>query len=459
LQGSPVGKILIAEDKESMAKMLMQALEAAEYESVWAKDGREAIQQVRDSRFDLIITDLKLPYKDGLAVLEAAREFSSRTPVILMTAYGTIETAVKAVKEGAYDFLTKPFDPDHLLLLIDKALEKQRLVTENVILREEMAKHLKVPKIIGKSPAMARSLESLQKVAASNTTVLLLGESGTGKELFARAIHYISPRKDGPFVAINCAAIPHDLLESELFGHEKGAFTGAVGRRIGKFELADRGTLFLDEIGEMDLGLQSKLLRVLEDDEITRVGGTTKTKVDVRLVAASNRNLQTAIGQKLFREDLFYRLSVFPIVIPPLRERKEDIPVLAEHFLDVYSREMKKPVRLLTPEAEAALIGHAWSGNVRELQNCIERAVILSEGEAIGPDLLNLKSREPMGEAAPLPADATLHEVSAAASRAAETRLIKKVLKETNGNKSRAAEVLQVSYKTLLTKIKDYGIE
>ncbi|MBI3621631.1 MAG: sigma-54-dependent Fis family transcriptional regulator [Nitrospirae bacterium] len=454
-----MGKILIAEDKESMAKMLMQALAAAEYESVWAKDGREAIQQVRDERFDLIITDLKLPYKDGLAVLEAAREFCPRTPVILMTAYGTIETAVKAVKEGAYDFLTKPFDPDHLLLLIDKALEKQRLVTENVVLREEMAKHLKVPKIIGKSPAMAKSLESLQKVAASSTTVLLMGESGTGKELFARAIHYISPRKDGPFVAINCAAIPHDLLESELFGHEKGAFTGAVGRRIGKFELADRGTLFLDEIGEMDLGLQSKLLRVLEDDEITRVGGTVKVKVDVRLVAASNRNLQAAIGQKLFREDLFYRLSVFPIVIPPLRERKEDIPVLAEHFLDVYSHELKKPIRLLTPEAETALMNHAWSGNVRELQNCMERAVILAEGETIGPELLNLKSRESSGEAAPLPMDATLHEVGAAASRAAETRMIQKVLKETNGNKSRAAEILQVSYKTLLTKIKDFGIE
>jgi DNA-binding NtrC family response regulator len=454
-----VGKILIAEDKESMAKMLMQALEAAEYEPVWAKDGREAIQQVRDGRFDLIITDLKLPYKDGLAVLEAAREFVPRTPVILMTAYGTIETAVKAVKEGAYDFLTKPFDPDHLLLLIDKALEKRRLVTENVILREEMAKHLKVPKIIGKSAAMAKSLETLQKVASGNTTVLLMGESGTGKELFARAIHYISPRKEGPFVAINCAAIPRDLLESELFGHEKGAFTGAVGRRIGKFELADQGTLFLDEIGEMDLGLQSKLLRVLEEDEITRVGGTTKVKVDVRVVAASNRNLQTAIGQKLFREDLFYRLSVFPIVIPPLRERKEDIPILAEHFLDVYARELKKPIRLLTPEAEAALMQHYWSGNVRELQNCIERAVILSEGETIGPELLNLKSREPIGEAAPLPSDATLHEVGAAASRVAETRLIQKVLKETNGNKSRASEILQVSYKTLLTKIKDYGIE
>jgi len=454
-----MGKILIAEDKESMAKMLMQALEAVEHEPVWAKDGREAIQQLRDNRFDLVVTDLKLPYKDGLAVLEAAKEFSPRTPVILMTAYGTIETAVKAVKEGAYDFLTKPFDPDHLLLLIDKALEKQRLVTENVILREEMAKHLKVPKIIGKSPAMAKSLESLQKVAAGNTTVLLMGESGTGKELFARAIHYISPRKDGPFVAINCAAIPRDLLESELFGHEKGAFTGAVGRRIGKFELADHGTLFLDEIGEMDLGLQSKLLRVLEEDEITRVGGTTKVKVDVRVVAASNRNLQAAIGQKIFREDLFYRLSVFPIVIPPLRERKEDIPILAEHFLDVYSHELKKPIRMLTPEAEAALIHHSWSGNVRELQNCIERAVILCESETIGPELLNLKSREPAGEAAPLPTDGTLHEVSAAASRAAETRLIQRVLKETNGNKSRAAEILQVSYKTLLTKIKDYGIE
>ena len=454
-----MGKILIAEDKESMAKMLMQALAAADYETVWAKDGREATQQVRDGRFDLIITDLKLPFKDGLAVLEAAKEYSPKTPVILMTAYGTIETAVKAVKEGAYDFLTKPFDPDHLLLLIDKALEKQRLVTENVILREEMARHLKVPKIIGKSPAMAKSLESLQKVAASSTTVLLLGESGTGKELFARAIHYVSPRKDGPFVAINCAAIPRDLLESELFGHEKGAFTGAVGRRMGKFELSDRGTIFLDEIGEMDVTLQSKLLRVLEDDEIMRVGGTVKVKVDVRVVAASNRNLSVAITEKTFREDLYYRLSVFPIVIPPLRERTEDILVLAEHFLDVYCHELRKSMKRLSPEAKSALVSHVWSGNVRELQNCIERSVILVEGDVIGPELLNLRGREAAGELAEVPTDGSLHEVSAAASRVAETRLIRKALKETNGNKSRAAEALKVSYKTLLTKIKDYGIE
>ncbi len=452
-------KILIAEDKESMAKMLMQALAAAEYETVWAKDGREAIQQLRDGRFDLVVTDLKLPYKDGLAVLEAAKEYSPRAPVILMTAYGTIETAVKAVKEGAYDVLPKPFDPDHLLLLIDKSLEKQRLVTENVILREEMAKHLKVPNIIGKSPAMTASLEELQKVAASTATVLLMGESGTGKELFARAIHYISPRKEGPFVAINCAAIPRDLLESELFGHEKGAFTGAVGRRMGKFELADHGTIFLDEIGEMDLGLQSKLLRVLEDDEITRVGGTVKFKVDVRVVAASNRNLQLAVAQKLFREDLYYRLSVFPITIPPLRERKEDILVLADHFLDVYCRELKKPLKQLTPPARTALQQHGWPGNVRELQNCIERAIILSEGEAIGPELLSLRTREAAAGAAALPTEGSLHDVSAAASRQAETRLIQKVLKETNGNKSRAAEILQVSYKTLLTKVKDYGID
>jgi DNA-binding NtrC family response regulator len=454
-----MGKILIAEDKESMAKMLMQAMSAVDHEPLWAKDGREAIQRIRDDRFDLVVTDLKLPFKDGLAVLEAVKEFSPRTPVILMTAYGTIETAVKAVKEGAYDFLTKPFDPDHLLLLIDKALEKQRLVTENVILREEMAKHLKVPKIIGKSEVMARSLQELQKVAASKTTVLLLGESGTGKELFARAIHYLSPRKEGAFVAINCAAIPRDLLESELFGHEKGAFTGAVGRRMGKFELADRGTIFLDEIGEMDMGLQSKLLRVLEDDEITRVGGTVKFKVDVRVVAASNRNLQAASEQKTFREDLFYRLSVFPIVIPPLRERKEDILVLADHFIDVYCHEMKKPQRRLTPPATTALAGHHWSGNVRELQNCIERAVILSEGETIGPELLGLKAREMSAEPSSLPVEGTLHDVSSAASRMAETRLIQKVLKGTGGNKSRAAEILQVSYKTLLTKIKDYNIE
>lgn len=453
--------ILIVEDKESMAGMLSQALEAEGYSTLHAKDGGEGIQLFKDKKVDLVLTDLKLPQKNGLEVLAAVKAHSPLIPVIMMTAYGTIETAVKAVKEGAYDFLTKPFDPDHLLILVAKALEKQRLVTENIVLKDELAKQQeKFPRVIGKSPKILEVIEKTRKVAAGNTTVLLLGESGTGKELFARAIHELSPRKDGQFVAINCAAIPRDLLESELFGHERGAFTGAVGRKLGKFELADRGTIFLDEIGDMDLALQAKILRILEGEEFMRVGGTSRIKVDVRVVAASNKDLQAAIARQAFREDLYYRLSVFPITIPPLRARREDIASLAEHFVSYYSKETKKELKTISPEAMTLLINHVWTGNVRELQNCIERAVILSEGKEILPHHLGIRlmtSEEMLKQEVAL--EGALHEVSAAAVRQAETRMIKKVLKETGGNKTKAAEILQVSYKTLLTKIKDYGIE
>ncbi|HLF86369.1 MAG TPA: sigma-54 dependent transcriptional regulator, partial [Nitrospiria bacterium] len=374
--------------------------------------------------------------------------------------YGTIETAVKAVKEGAYDFLTKPFEPDHLLLLIDKALEKERLVTENLILKEVLSRHIGFPKIIGKSAKLMEVVEKVQKVAAGNTTVLLQGESGTGKELFARAIHYLSQRKDGPFVAINCAAIPRELIESELFGHEKGAFTGAVGKKLGKFELADKGTIFLDEIGDMDPSLQVKLLRVLEEDGFMRVGGTLKVKVDVRVISASNKDLLDAIANQRFREDLYYRISVFPVMIPPLRERREDIPMLVEYFISYFCKEMKKGLKTLSQGATDLLMNHVWTGNVRELQNCIERAVILSDGNEIDPDHLGIKLKElECTPASELPMEGTLQEVSSAATRRAETMLIKKVLKKTSGNKTRAAEILQVSYKTLLTKIKDYSIE
>lgn len=452
--------ILIVEDKESMAQMLSQTLEAEGYRVVWAKDGEEGIQRIMDTKIDLVVTDIRLPHKSGMEVLSAVKEHNPMIPVILMTAYGTIETAVKAVKEGAYDFLTKPFEPDHLILLIDKALEKERLITENLILKEELSKHLGFPKIIGKSKQLMEVVEKAQKVAAGNTTVLLLGESGTGKELFARAVHYLSPRKDGPFVAINCAAIPRDLMESELFGHEKGAFTGAVGKKLGKFELADKGTIFLDEIGDMDPSLQVKLLRVIEENELMRVGGTVKIKIDIRLISASNKDLLTAISNQRFREDLYYRISVFPITIPPLRERREDIPMLVEYFISYYCKEIKKDLKTLSQPAMELLMSHAWTGNVRELQNCIERAVILSDGREIYPEHLGIKLREGEGiSASNLPMEGTLQEISSAATRMAETMLIKKVMKETSGNKTRAAEILQVSYKTLLTKIKDYGIE
>ncbi|MFQ5597022.1 MAG: sigma-54-dependent transcriptional regulator [Nitrospiria bacterium] len=452
--------VLIVEDREGLAKMLSQTLADVGYDVIWAKDGLEGISVIQEKKIDLVVTDMKLPHKSGFDVLEAAKEQNAAVPVIVMTAYGSIEIAVKAVKGGAYDFISKPFEPDQLILQIEKALEKKRLVTENLVLKETFSSKLAFPKIIGKSSAMTEVTEQVRKVAQGKTTVLLIGESGTGKELFARAVHMLSPRKDKSFVAINCAAIPHDLLESELFGHERGAFTGAVGRKVGKFELADKGTIFLDEIGDMDLALQSKLLRILEEDTLMRVGATTKVKIDVRVVAATNRDLQKLIQQKKFREDLYYRLNVFPIIIPPLRERTEDIPSMVAHFIDHYAREINKERGILSKRALERLLQHPWTGNVRELQNAIERATILCDGDEILPEHLGLKSRSDQPTSIDdIPMEGTLQEVREQASRIVESKMIKKVLKKTGGNKSRAAEVLQVSYKTLLTKIKDYAIE
>jgi len=420
-------------------------------------DGGKGIEECRRQKVDLVLTDLKLPGKSGLEVLQAVKEENPMIPVVVMTAHGTIETAVKAVKEGAFDFLQKPVDPDHLLIIIGKALETRQLVTENLILKEELSQ-TKYAKMVGQSHALLDAQEKAKKVAVGTTTVLLLGESGTGKELFARMIHDCSPRKNGAFVAINCAAIPRELLESELFGHERGSFTGATGRKLGKFELGDKGTVFLDEIGDMDMGLQAKLLRVLEGERFMRVGGTSQVKADVRVVAATNKDLLAAVAKHAFREDLYYRLNVFPLVIPPLRDRREDIPLLIEHFLAMYSRELKREGLTVSSEAKEIMMHHPWTGNIRELQNCIERAVILCDGHEILPEHIGL--RAPTGPAEEgLPAVGSLQEASSAASRAVEAKMIEKVLRETGGNKTKAAEILQVSYKTLLNKIKDYGLD
>ncbi len=452
-----MSKILVIEDKDSMAQMLKDALELEGYEVIVAKDGSEGIKRIKESKVDVVITDLKLPKKDGLEVLKASKEDNPLIPVIIMTAYGSIDTAVNAMKLGAYDFITKPLDLDHLLLLIKRSLSNQRLITENILLRDKFSDKVGMPTIIGKSPKMLEVAENIQRVAPTKTTVLLLGESGTGKELFARAIHYLSPRKDNPFVPINCAAIPRELLESELFGHEKGAFTGAEERKLGKFELASSGTVFLDEIGEMDMSLQSKLLRTLQEGEIERVGGTKPIKVDVRIIAASNKNLQDAVAKNTLREDLYYRLSVFPIVIPPLRERREDIPMLVEHFISKYNAEMNVQKKGIMEDAMKTLMNYEWKGNVRELENVIERAMILSDGEMITAKEISLA---PVGPSVmDFPLDGTLDEVAKTALRIAESRRIKKALHDAGGNKSRAAELLKVSYKTLLTKIKEYGIE
>jgi DNA-binding NtrC family response regulator len=383
--------ILIVEDKDSLRTMLRHALEAQGHTVIEARDQPEAEAALRATLPGVVLSDLRLTVGDGFGVLRASKDIDPQLPVIVMTAFGSIQDAVSAMKEGALDFLAKPVDPDHLLLMVERALSQRRLSTENMILKDELAQRRGAPKIVGDDAKLKQVSVALHRAAATDTTVLLEGESGTGKELFARALHALSPRADGPFVAINCAAIPENLLETELFGHEKGAFTGASVRKPGKFELAHHGTLFLDEIGELPLLLQSKILRALEEKKFERVGGTALLHVDVRVVAATNRNLKAAVAARQFREDLFFRLSVFPITIPPLRDRPSDIPTLARYFIDRFCRDLNKKPLVLSPSAEDELCSYPWPGNVRELQNFIERSVILSPGSVLRPPLAELK--------------------------------------------------------------------
>ncbi len=453
-----MGAILIVEDKESMALMLQETISSAGYLPIIAKDGSEGIKRIRDEKIDLVLTDLKLPKKDGMAVLLAAKEENPMLPVIMMTAYGSVDIAVSAIKRGAFDFITKPFDTDHLLHLIKKALDNQRLVAENILLKEEFSSEIGMPKIVGKSGKITEVAKNIQRVASAKTTVFLLGESGTGKELFARAIHCLSPRKDYPFVPINCAAIPRELLESELFGHEKGAFTGAESSKLGKFELADNGTIFLDEIGEMDLSVQAKIMRAIQEGEIERVGGTKAIRIDVRIIAATNKEIEKAVAEGRFREDLYYRLNVFPIRVPPLRDRVEDIPFLVDFFTKKYCVEMKTSLKNISKDALGMLKNYPWKGNVRELENTIERAVILCDGSTIAPEHISL-SPDITGGIDMIPMEGPLEDTTKEAIRLAETKRIKKALQDTKGNKSKASEILKVSYKTLLTKIKEYGLE
>jgi DNA-binding NtrC family response regulator len=460
-----MAEILLVEDKDSLRQMLRRTLESAGYALDEACDGAEARRRLQDGRYKLVITDLKMPRADGLEVLRAAKASDADTSVILLTAYGTIDEAVMAMKEGAFEFLQKPVDSHHLLLLVERVLEEARLRAENILLRDEYARRYGFPRIIGDSTAMQRVGREIQQVAQTPTTVLLLGESGTGKELFARAIHHLSPRRNAPFVAINCAAIPDTLIENELFGHEKGAYTGADQRRVGKFELASRGTIFLDEISEIAPAVQSKLLRVLEERKITRLGGSADIEVDVRVVAATNRDLKAAVAAKQFREDLYFRLAVFPVQIPALRERRSDVRQIAEFFAAKYGRELRRAPLRLTDEAMRALEEYDWPGNVRELENCIERACILSRGLEITPIDLNIappadySPREELALLDGFDLRGSLAEVSARAQRLVERRKIDMTLRECDFNKSRAAERLAVSYKTLLTRIKELELE
>ena len=463
-QPSIIPPILLVEDKDSLRAMLRLALEAQGHTVVEARDQPEAEAALRASRPAVVLSDLRLTEGDGFGVLRASKELDPELPVIVMTAFGSIQDAVAAMKEGALDFLAKPVDPDHLLLMVERALTQRRMATENMILKEELAQRRGAPQIVGEDPQLKQVSLALHRAAATDTTVLLEGESGTGKELFARALHALSPRADGPFVAINCAAIPETLLETELFGHEKGAFTGASARKPGKFELAHRGTLFLDEIGELPLSLQPKILRALEEKQFERVGGTLPLKVDVRVVAATNRHLKAAVAARQYREDLFFRLSVFPIVIPPLRERARDIITLARYFIDRFCRELNKLPLGLSPSAEQELLAYPWPGNVRELQNCIERAAILTEGDTIHPRHLNLSFRAPAVEEDVSPwsqidLSGTMAEASRRVIGEVERRKIEQALKESAGNRNRAAEMLQISYKMLVSKLKDYGLD
>ena len=447
--------------------MLRHALEAQDHAVVEARDQPEAVTALQNAHPGLVLSDLRLPEGDGFGVLRAAKEMDPELPVIVMTAFGSIQDAVSAMREGALDFLAKPVDPDHLLLMVERALAQRRLATENILLKEELASRRGAPQIVGEDPRLKQVTIALQRAAATDTTVLLEGESGTGKELFARALHALSPRADGPFVAINCAAIPETLLETELFGHEKGAFTGASQRKPGKFELAHRGTLFLDEIGDLPLTLQPKILRALEEKRFERVGGTSPLHVDVRVVAATNRNLRAAVAARQYREDLYFRLSVFPITIPPLRDRPDDIPMLAKYFIDKFCRDLNKKPLAFAPSAVQEMLEYAWPGNVRELQNCIERAVILTEGDTIHARHLSLSFRQsptaPTGAEegpwAQIDLSGTLSDATRRVVAEVERRKIEQALKEAAGNRGRAAETLQVSFKAFTAKLREYGLE
>jgi DNA-binding NtrC family response regulator len=457
--------ILLVEDKDSLRAMLRHALEGQGHVVVEARDQPEAVRALQESRPSVVLSDLRLPDGDGFGVIRAARELDPELPVIVMTAYGSIQDAVAAMKEGALDFLAKPVDLDHLLLLIERSIAQRRMATEYLLLKEELASRHGIPRIVGEDPSLKQVSLALQRAAATDATVLIEGESGTGKELFARALHLLSARADAPFVAINCAAIPETLLETELFGHEKGAFTGAVTQKRGRFELAHRGTIFLDEIGDLPLGLQAKILRALEERRFERVGGTVLLHVDVRIVAATNKNLRSLVAGRQFREDLYFRLSVFPITIPPLRQRTSDIPLLAYHFVERFCRDMKKARLAISPAAAEELRKYRWPGNVRELQNCIERAVILADGDTIHPRHLNLSFREDGAqppEASPwerIDLSGSLADASRRVLAEVERRKIQEALAKSGGNRGKAADALQVNYKTLLMKMREHAVE
>jgi two-component system response regulator HydG len=449
--------VLIADDDAGHLAALQTIMRSWGYRVEGTDDGLGAVAKVREKPFDLILMDVRMAEMSGLEALKAIKEYNPAIPILIMTAYSSVESAVEALKAGAYDYLTKPLDFDVLNMTVERALEHTNLKAENLDLKRRLEGSFTLGHIIGKSPPMKDLLDMVAMVAPTEATALITGESGTGKELIAKAIHYNSPRKDRPFVVVNCAALTETLLESELFGHEKGAFTGADRRREGRFMQANRGTIFLDEIGEMSLTMQAKLLRVIQEREIQRVGGDATLKVDVRILAATNRDLMEEVASQRFREDLFYRLNVVTLRVPPLRERHEDIPLLARHFLDRYSDKNRKQMKGFTPLAMDMLLKYDWPGNVRELENAVERAVILVPGDYITEREFPLNLTRSYAHTTDVPPPQTASTPSHSLDEV-EKEVILATLKATAGNKSEAARRLRITRKTLHNKLNKYGV-
>ena len=447
-------KILVVDDEQSHRTMLKAVLSKEGYEVFEADDGTSAVKAVESDTFDLILMDIRMTDMDGIEAITEIKKFSPSIPVIMMTAYASVKTAVEALKSGAYDYLTKPLDMDELKILIRKALDYYHLQKENIFLKERLADRFDFSQIIGRSRVMKELFETLSLIAPSDATVLIYGESGTGKEIVANAIHQNSARAQKPFIKVNCAALPETLLESELFGHERGAFTGAVARKAGRFQLADGGGLFLDEISDMSLTTQVKLLRVLQEREFEPLGSTKTIQVDIRLITATNKDLEEEVKTGRFREDLFYRLNVVPIYLPPLRKRKDDIPLLADHFFRIYREKTKSSVKGFLPKTMDMMVRYDWPGNVRELENVIERSVLLCRSEFISPEDL-----PPLVQGAENKEQSLVSVPQGMTLREVEKEVIIQTLSDTNGSRTQSARILGISRKTLQNKLKEYDIK
>jgi len=456
-------RILVVDDEENLRHMLQVMLKKQGYLVETAADGNEALLMAKEADYDFILCDIRMPVLDGAGFLKGATATGVSATIIMMSAYGTVDTAIECMKQGAYDYISKPFKNDEIVLVLRKAEERERLKAENRRLKEEIRREYSFAGLISRNLRMQEIFSLVKKVCDFKTTVQIRGESGTGKELIARALHYNSRRKNAPFVAVNCGAIPEHLLESELFGHVKGAFTDASSEKAGLFEQADGGSLFLDEIGEMPLPLQVKLLRVLQEEEIRRVGGAVSKKVDVRVISATSKNLEEEVAGSRFREDLYFRLNVFSLVLPPLRERLEDIPLLVAHFLEKYGDLMERPGVQCPPQVMHILVNYAWPGNIRELENCIQRTLLLCDGESLDagclPDQFN---NLPCLDSTDVLTFSEIADEAFSVKRASERlerEMIRKALAKTCGNRTHAAKLLEISHRSLLYKLKEYGIE